>query len=163
MSKTFTLEDKKRFNGTVEHVEDVDSKSNTKPKFVDVDEKVLLAEGEDKITPYIIFVCITAAVAGFMFGYETGIIGTITISVGMDLGVDINAKEHENKKEIITAMTGAGAFICSIFAGALSDKIGRKWVLVISDICYCIGTVVFGASYSVAQAAVGRLILGFGV
>ncbi|TIB68013.1 hypothetical protein E3Q23_04444, partial [Wallemia mellicola] len=33
----------------------------------------------------------------------------------------------------------------------------------ISDICYCIGTVVFGASYSVAQAAVGRLILGFGV
>lgn len=49
MSKTFTLEDKKRFNGTVEHVEDVDSKPNTKPKFVDVDEKVLLAEGEDKV------------------------------------------------------------------------------------------------------------------
>ncbi|TIC20267.1 general substrate transporter [Wallemia mellicola] len=60
-------------------------------------------------------------------------------------------------------MTVAGAFICSIFAGALSDKIGRKWVLVISDICYCIGTVIFGASYSVAQAAVGRLVLGFGV
>ena len=60
-------------------------------------------------------------------------------------------------------MTTAGAFVCSIFAGALSDKIGRKWVLVISDICYCIGTVLFGASYSVAQAAVGRLILGFGV
>lgn len=60
-------------------------------------------------------------------------------------------------------MTTAGAFVSSIFAGALSDKIGRKWVLVISDISYCIGTVIFGASYSVAQAAVGRLVLGFGV
>lgn len=60
-------------------------------------------------------------------------------------------------------MCTAGAFVSSIFAGALSDKIGRKWVLVISDICYCIGTVIFGAAYSVPQAAVGRLILGFGV
>lgn len=49
MSKTFTLEDKKRFNGIVEHVEDIDNKPNTKPKFIDVDEKVLLAEGEDKV------------------------------------------------------------------------------------------------------------------
>ena len=96
-------------------------------------------------------------------GYETGIIGSITVAVGMDLGVDINESENSDKKEVITAMTVAGAFICSIFAGALSDKIGRKWVLVISDICYCIGTVIFGASYSVAQAAVGRLVLGFGV
>ncbi|TIB74899.1 hypothetical protein E3Q18_02846 [Wallemia mellicola] len=68
MSQKFTLEDKKRFNGTAEHVEDADEKSNSKQKFVDVDEKVLMAEGEDKFTPYIIFVCSTAAVAGFMFG-----------------------------------------------------------------------------------------------
>ncbi|TIB65947.1 hypothetical protein E3Q06_04427 [Wallemia mellicola] len=138
MTKKFTLEDKKRFNGAIEHVEDINSNTNAKSAFVDVDEKLLISEGEDKITPYILFVCSTAAVAGFMFGYETGIIGSITVAVGMDLGVDINQSENSDKKEVITAMTGAGAFICSIFAGALSDKIGRKWVLVISDICYCI-------------------------
>ncbi|TIB84010.1 hypothetical protein E3Q19_04471, partial [Wallemia mellicola] len=143
MTKKFTLEDKKRFNGAIEHVEDINSNANAKSAFVDVDEKLLISEGEDKITPYILFVCSTAAVAGFMFGayvlhhdiflinkgYETGIIGSITVAVGMDLGVDINQSENSDKKEVITAMTGAGAFICSIFAGALSDKIGRKWVL----------------------------------
>ncbi|TIB68016.1 hypothetical protein E3Q22_04437, partial [Wallemia mellicola] len=106
MTKKFTLEDKKRFNGAIEHVEDINSNTNAKSAFVDVDEKLLISEG-----------------------YETGIIGSITVAVGMDLGVDINQSENSDKKEVITAMTGAGAFICSIFAGALSDKIGRKWVL----------------------------------
>ncbi|TIA76222.1 hypothetical protein E3P91_00166 [Wallemia ichthyophaga] len=159
--RNFTDDDKKQFNNTIEHVEDVQSrKPNTSAKFVDIDEKLVVAEGEEKITLYIIFVCITAAVAGFMFGYETGIIGSITVSIGTSLN---NVPLSSNHKEVITAMTTAGAFISSLFAGALSDRIGRKWVLVISDICYCIGTIIFGASYSVTQASIGRLILGFGV
>ena len=93
-------------------------------------------------------------------GYETGIIGSVTVAVGDDLGGEPLSSTH---KEVVTAMCTAGAFVTSIFAGALSDRIGRKWVLVISDICYCIGTVILTASYSVAQAAVGRLVLGFGV
>ena len=51
--KRFTEEDKKRFNGTVEHVEDADGDadldSNKKSKFVDVDEKLVVAEGEEKV------------------------------------------------------------------------------------------------------------------
>ncbi|TIC06037.1 hypothetical protein E3Q15_04468 [Wallemia mellicola] len=68
MSKTFTLDEKKRFNGTIEHIDNTDNHTNYKSKFINVDEELLMAEGEDKITPYIIFVCSTAAVAGFMFG-----------------------------------------------------------------------------------------------
>lgn len=49
MTKKFTLEDKKRFNGVVEHVEHIDSNTNAKSKFVDVDEKLLISEGEDKV------------------------------------------------------------------------------------------------------------------
>lgn len=49
MTKKFTLEDKKRFNGTIEHVEDVNSNTNAKSNFVDVDEKLLISEGEDKV------------------------------------------------------------------------------------------------------------------
>ncbi|TIC10670.1 hypothetical protein E3Q13_04472, partial [Wallemia mellicola] len=134
MTKKFTLEDKKRFNGAIEHVEDINSNANAKSAFVDVDEKLLISEGEDKIDiDYIDHPVYSIRMLNssccWIYGYETGIIGSITVAVGMDLGVDINQSENSDKKEVITAMTGAGAFICSIFAGALSDKIGRKWVL----------------------------------
>lgn len=50
-SRRFTEDDKKRFNGTVEHVEDAQSSnSNAKSKFVDVDEKLVMAEGEEKVS-----------------------------------------------------------------------------------------------------------------
>lgn len=49
MTKKFTLEDKKRFNGAIEHVEDINSNANAKSAFVDVDEKLLISEGEDKV------------------------------------------------------------------------------------------------------------------
>ncbi|TIA82914.1 hypothetical protein E3P98_01111 [Wallemia ichthyophaga] len=182
--KPFTEEDKRRFNGVAEHVENVDNSNPKSKKFVDVDDKIVMAEGEEKVTLYIVFVCVTAAVAGFMFGsylpHSTDpsnpaqamrlVLSVVlqSLLVGKNLHSMCSPCLHRmlelmHLTEVVTAMTTAGAFICSLFAGALSDRIGRKWVLVISDICYCIGTVVFGASYSVAQAAVGRLILGFGV
>ncbi|TIA92803.1 hypothetical protein E3P81_01236 [Wallemia ichthyophaga] len=182
--KPFTEEDKRRFNGAAEHVENVDNSNPKSKKFVDVDDKIVMAEGEEKVTLYIVFVCVTAAVAGFMFGsylpHSTDpsnpaqamrlVLSVVlqSLLVGKNLHSMCSPCLHRmlelmHLTEVVTAMTTAGAFICSLFAGALSDRIGRKWVLVISDICYCIGTVVFGASYSVAQAAVGRLILGFGV
>lgn len=49
MSKTFTLDEKKRFNGTVEHIDNIDIKANAKSKFINVDEDLLMAEGEDKV------------------------------------------------------------------------------------------------------------------
>ncbi|TIB94881.1 hypothetical protein E3Q17_04432, partial [Wallemia mellicola] len=124
MTKKFTLEDKKRFNGAIEHVEDINSNTNAKSAFVDVDEKLLISEDHPVYS-----IRMLNSSCCWIYGYETGIIGSITVAVGMDLGVDINQSENSDKKEVITAMTGAGAFICSIFAGALSDKIGRKWVL----------------------------------
>ena len=47
--KRFTEDDKKRFNGTVEHVEDADADSRKKLQFVDVDEQLVVAEGEERV------------------------------------------------------------------------------------------------------------------
>lgn len=47
--KPFTEEDKRRFNGAAEHVENVDNSNPKSKKFVDVDDKIVMAEGEEKV------------------------------------------------------------------------------------------------------------------
>ncbi|KAK7701294.1 myo-inositol transporter [Diaporthe eres] len=124
-----------------------------------IDENLVRAENEDKITPYFIFLISVAAIAGFLFGYDTAIIGSALPMVGTDLGHVLDAQEQE----IITAGTTIGAIFGALILGGLADKLGRKWSMAIADIAFTIGAVIIAASYSVAQMIVGRLVLGVGV
>ena len=47
--KSFTLEDKNKFLGQTTHIEDTNTEKN-QYKFKDVDEKVISAEGEDRVS-----------------------------------------------------------------------------------------------------------------
>lgn len=51
----------------------------------------------------------------------------------------------------------------AVVSGALSDRIGRKWVLAVGDLWFAIGAVIICASFSVPQIIVGRFLLGLGV
>jgi SP family myo-inositol transporter-like MFS transporter 13 len=51
----------------------------------------------------------------------------------------------------------------ALSAGALSDKIGRKWVLGLGDVWLIAGAIVICSSFSVPQIIVGRALLGLGV
>ncbi|KAI5476104.1 hypothetical protein MNV49_000422 [Pseudohyphozyma bogoriensis] len=44
-----------------------------------------------------------------------------------------------------------------------SDKVGRKWAMVVADIAFTLGAAVIACSYSVGQVVAGRIILGVGV
>lgn len=99
------------------------------PSYVQ-DENLVRAENEDKITPYFVFLISVAAIAGFLFGYDTAIVGSALPMVGSDLGHVLNAQEQE----IITAGTTIGAIFGALILGGLADKLGRKWSMAISDI-----------------------------
>lgn len=71
-----------------------------------------------------------AAIAGFLFGYDTGIVGAALPLVGTDLGHKLSTVEEE----IITAGTTIGAIPGALILGVLADRIGRKWAMLISDI-----------------------------
>ncbi|WRT69342.1 uncharacterized protein IL334_006326 [Kwoniella shivajii] len=124
-----------------------------------IDENLLRAENEDKVTPYFIFLISIAAVAGFLFGYDTAVIGSALPLVGTDLGHVISTSEQE----IITAGTTIGAIFGAMILGGLADKIGRKWSMALADLFFTAGAIIIAASYSVPQMIVGRLILGVGV
>jgi len=70
-----------------------------------------------------------AALAGFLFGYDTGVVGVALPLVGDDLGHVLDYSETE----IVTAGTTIGAIFGSFVLGTMADKWGRKTTLFIAD------------------------------
>ncbi|OCF60794.1 MFS transporter, SP family, solute carrier family 2 (myo-inositol transporter), member 13 [Kwoniella mangroviensis CBS 10435] len=124
-----------------------------------IDEDLVRAENEDKLTVYLCFLITAAAIAGFLFGYDTAVVGVALPLIGTDLGKELSASEQE----IITAGTTIGAIFGSAILGAFADKWGRKWCITIADAFFTVGAVLIASSYSLGQIIVGRLILGVGV
>ena len=56
-----------------------------------------------------------------------------------------------------------GAAIGSLFSGSISDKIGRKGVILVADILFTAGAALMAFSPTIAWLMVGRLIIGLGV
>ncbi|KAI5478844.1 MFS transporter, SP family, solute carrier family 2 (myo-inositol transporter), member 13 [Pseudohyphozyma bogoriensis] len=138
--------DSLQFNKTevVEHLENIGGVT----KRGLINEDLVRAENEDKTTPYLVFLISIAAIAGFLFGFDTGVVGSAVPLIGTELGHTLSNAETE----IITAGTTIGAIFGSLVLGIWSDKIG----------CI-IGTVILASAYSVGQAVAGRLVLGVGV
>jgi SP family sugar:H+ symporter-like MFS transporter len=98
-----------------------------------------------------------ATIGGFMFGYDSGVInGTqkgleAAFSLGR-LGVGVNVGA-------ILIGSAIGAFV----AGRLSDRIGRRGVMLLAALLFLVSAVLAGAAPSSALFIVARIIGGFGV
>ncbi|WVQ67493.1 uncharacterized protein L199_005693 [Kwoniella botswanensis] len=124
-----------------------------------IDEDLIRAESDDKLTLYLFSLILAAAMAGFLFGYDTAVVGVALPLIGDDLGHELTYSQQE----IVTAGTTIGAIFGSSILGAFADKLGRKWCITIADAFFTVGAVLIASSYSLAQIIVGRIILGVGV
>ncbi|KAF6827322.1 myo-inositol transporter [Colletotrichum musicola] len=108
-----------------------------------------------------VWLCTAAtAIGGMLFGYDTGVISGVLVVLGTDLG----GKElTHSEKELVTAVTAAGAFIGAIIAGITADKYGRKPAIWFASVLFTVGALIQAAAFTVAQMAAGRLIIGLGV
>ncbi|KAF5974264.1 ITR1-inositol permease [Fusarium coicis] len=101
----------------------------------------------------------TVAMGGFLFGYDTGVISAVLVTIGDDLGHNLDSHEQE----LITSITSGGALIGALMAGLPADKYGRKLGIYIGCFLFLVGSVVQAAAFNVAAMTAGRLIVGFGV
>ncbi len=106
---------------------------------------------------YLFFISFTAAMGGFLFGYDTAVIsGTISfVKSGFNLS---------------TAMEGwfvssalVGCIIGVSTAGAMSDKFGRKSSLIVSGFLFSVSAIGCAFSVSYTELILYRLLGGMGV
>ncbi|KAG0687641.1 myo-inositol transporter [Pichia californica] len=120
----------------------------------------LLDALSDKPSNLVWTLTFVTSISGFLFGYDTGYISSVLVSIGSDL----NGKELSIKqREYISSATSLGALLSSILTGFLADLIGRKFTLILSDLLFIIGALIQYFTYDLNEMIIGRLIMGFGV
>lgn len=104
-------------------------------------------------------IALTISQCGLLFGYDTGYISSVLVTIGTSLGHSLTHSEEE----LVTSLTSGGALVGAVFAGLSADRYGRKMPIWFACGLFIIGTVLQTAAFSVTQFAVGRFVVGLGV
>lgn len=100
---------------------------------------------------------LTAAIGGFLFGFDTAVIsGTISF-VKKQFGLSTIEEGWYVSSALVGCIVGVS------FAGALSDRLGRKKVLLLSSLLFLIST--FGCALAPTNLVltISRLVAGMGI
>ena len=103
-------------------------------------------------------VALIAAIGGFLFGYDTGVIGGALLFMQKDLGLHTSGQ-----KEMTVAILLLGAVAGAALSGWLADRISRRRTKIISGSVYVIGAFACAFSQSYWQILASRFWLGLAV
>ena len=97
------------------------------------------------------------ALGGLLFGYDTGVISGAILYIQEDLGTNAFLNGLIVSGLLIGAMIGAGA------AGPLSDRLGRRNLILIAAVIFSVGAIGAALSPNVATLVFFRVVLGVAV
>jgi len=106
---------------------------------------------------YLSFLAMVAAVGGFLFGYDTAVISGTIGQVSIQFGLDAMAQGWYVGCALIGSIIGVS------FAGWLSDRAGRKNVMIISAVLFFVSALGCAISANITQLVVYRIIGGVGI
>jgi SP family myo-inositol transporter-like MFS transporter 13 len=66
-------------------------------------------------------------------------------------------------KSLITSITSVGALVASPLSGLLADSLGRKPVILLSDVLFVVGALVQAAAGTVPVMVLGRAVVGLAI
>lgn len=106
---------------------------------------------------FVVRLALIAALGGFLFGYDTGIISGALLYIAPDLGAGDFAKQAFVGSLLIGAVCGA------IISGFAADRISRRRVKIISGCIFAVAALASAASQTSAELIVARFVLGIAV
>ena len=112
-----------------------------------------------------IVVGVFVAVGGFLFGYDTGLINSITEMDYVLTHLTPNHREFTTEQLSITvSFLSLGTFFGALTAPVFADNYGRKVTIMISTlIIFSVGNSLQVAANGIVLLIVGRVISGFGI
>ena len=109
---------------------------------------------------FICLIAFVAAIAGFLFGFDTGIISGALKYIAATYHIPSN---DAFTQEMIVSSVPFGALVGAMLSSHSSDKLGRRRSIILSSILFTIGTAVIVGAINVDMVVLGRLILGLSV
>jgi sugar porter (SP) family MFS transporter len=105
----------------------------------------------------ILRVAIVAAIGGFLFGYDTGVISGALLFIKKDLHAGTFQQEAIVSSLLVGAVAGAVA------AGWSADALSRRWTKVIAGAIYVVGALASAFAQDPTQLIIARFVLGLAV
>ena len=103
--------------------------------------------------------CLNASLGSFIFGYNIGVFSSTQDPVISSIG-------WESDSEYYTSMLGSlmpfGAMISAVFAGPISNRIGKRRTIMISNLVTLLGAGIISIPF-IYTFAIGRFVTGLGV
>ena len=121
---------------------------------VSEDRLPIIEKSTEKTTYLIYVVSLLSAIGGFLFGYDTGVVSGAMVFVKDQFDLD------SWWQELIVSATILTAWIFSMIAGYVTDKWGRKPVIIFASLVFNGGAVLMGIAWSKYVLLAGRLIVG---
>eukprot|EP00892_Ulva_mutabilis_P011254 jgi/Ulvmu1/8500/UM044_0034.1 len=98
-----------------------------------------------------------AALGGFLFGYDLGLIG------GAMLDIEDAFNTTDTEEAAIVGAAKAGAVLGTFFGGAYMYRFGRLKAIAVDSVFFVVGPLVMAVAQNVSILVLGRFIIGLGV
>eukprot|EP00891_Asterochloris_glomerata_P003905 jgi/Astpho2/3905/Aster-04413 len=112
-----------------------------------------------------VMLAMVAAIGGFLFGYDTGVISGALPYLRDDLlsPYKADASRLNWLQGIVVSAAVVGAAVGAAGGGWISDLIGRKTALLVGDVLFALGAGLMAAARTPRQLIAGRALVGLGV
>lgn len=105
----------------------------------------------------VIVIAAIAAFGGLLFGYDTGVISGALIQLKSDFEMTTRLQEW------VTSIVLLGASAGAIFSGRITDRLGRKKVIIITAVIFGCGSIGLAVAPSVFWLIFWRLFIGIAI
>lgn len=100
---------------------------------------------------------VLSAMGGFLFGYDTGIVSGAMVFVKKTFNL------NSLWQELVVSITILGAWVLALMAGGLSERYGRKSMILWASVIFTIGSAAMGLAWSKYVLLFGRWTVGVAI
>lgn len=103
------------------------------------------------------FLTFMAAIGGFLFGYDTGVISGAMLPLRRTFDLT------PIQQEVVVSSTVLTAFFASLVGGSINNSFGRRWAILLASGIFTVGSFLLMMAFDYHSLVFGRVVIGVGI